>query len=185
MQNVARGAGLSGLAALILACAMAAPAVAGGGVNPTITPTIVHPNMGPYRSPTGGGIKTVRPPQNSKSNLGRPPSVKAYRLNSQKGGGTTTGGGGTVDVTVSDTHSPKQLDPLLGLNFANRTGPHRNQLDYKGVYQSGGSMGTTVNGVSRDGVSTVEVSNGSTGNVVFYMSGGHGFFNYGTGTAFW
>ncbi len=60
MQNAARVVGLSGLAALVLACAMAAPAVAASAVNPTITPPIVKPNFKPV-NPTGGGIKTVRP----------------------------------------------------------------------------------------------------------------------------
>jgi opacity protein-like surface antigen len=135
MQNVARGVGLSGLAALILACAMAAPAVAASVVNPTIVP-IVKPTFRPNTPPAGGGIKTVRPPQNNKSNLGRPPSVKADRLNSNSnpGGGTTTGGGGTVDVTVSDIHSPKLVDPALGLSL--KGGVHSNQLD--AVYCPGG-----------------------------------------------
>src|SRR5271154_3445820 len=120
MRNVARGVGLGGSATLILACVMAAPAVAELKINvaPIHVETHVSPTIG---HPTTPGFKTVVP-QNSKSNLGRPSSVKADVLNSQKGGGTTTGGGGTIDVTASDSHSPKLIDPSLRFTLASGAG---------------------------------------------------------------
>jgi len=125
MRNVARGVGLGGSATLIFACVMAAPAVAELKINvaPIHVETHVSPTIG---HPTTPGYKTVVP-QNSKSSLGRP--VNPTVLNSQKGGGTTTGGGGTIDVTASDSHSPKLIDPSLRFTLASGAGAHRNQLD--------------------------------------------------------
>jgi hypothetical protein len=127
MPNVARGVGLGGSATLILACALAAPAVAEMKINvPAIhvethvSPTIVHP-------PTPG-FKTVVP-QNSK-NLGRP--VNPTVLNSQKGGGNLI----SKDLdSASPTlyryaNAPNHSDPSLrGFTLASKAGAHREQLD--------------------------------------------------------
>jgi len=177
MQNVARGVGLGGLVTLIFACAMAAPAAAVEVVPHTVVPHQTF-QFKPPPPPAGGGIKTVVP-QNSKSNLGRP--VNPTMLNSQKGGDTTTGGGGTVDVTVSDSHSPKLIDPSLRFTLANKAGAHRNQLDYEGVYSG---PGYAVSGESDEDSSVVTVCTSSC-TVVFYMQDGHGFFNSGNTVTYW
>jgi hypothetical protein len=133
MQNVARGVGLGGLATLLLACAMAAPAVAevkiivpAIHVETHVSPTIVRP-------PTPG-IKTVVP-QNSKSDLGRPSSVKADVLNSK----SNPGGNNLTSITnipkVTDPSSPSiygrpiHSDPALRFTLASGAGVHRIQLD--------------------------------------------------------
>ncbi len=59
MRNVARSVGLGGLATLILACAMAAPAAASETVPHTVVPSQSVQFKKPP-SPAGGGIKTVK-----------------------------------------------------------------------------------------------------------------------------
>ena len=173
MQKVARGVGLSGLAALILACAMAAPAVALKIPNPTIPLGTGH--ITPHQTPPS--YRAV--PQNSKTNLGRPVNP-TYRLNSQKGGGATTGGAGTAIVKV-DSSSPKIFDPALSFT-PGHINAHRNQLDSSGslsgpgynvTYSSktGGStsVGGTIGGVSLD----------------FYSSPTGGYFTIGSSHFSW
>jgi len=132
MRNVARGVGLGGSATLILACVMAAPAVAELKINVApihvethVSPTIVHP-------PTPG-VKTVLP-QNSKSNLDRPSSVKADVLNSK----SNPGGGNLIskDLDLASPSlwrgigsAPTHADPSLRFTLSMGAGAHRNQLD--------------------------------------------------------
>jgi len=165
MRNVARGVGLGGSATLILACVMAAPAVAELKINVApihvethVSPTIVHP-------PTPG-VKTVLP-QNSKSNLDRPSSVKADVLNSK----SNPGGGNLIskDLDLASPSlwrgigsAPTHADPSLRFTLSMGAGAHRNQLDddaptappdpdpaanSAGVVTAGGVIGVGVNQV--------------------------------------
>jgi hypothetical protein len=184
MQNVARGVGLGGLATLILAGEMAAPAVAEIKINvPAIHVDVKSPKVG---NPTPTPSFKMVVPQNSKSNLGRPPSVKAGVLSSKSspGGNNLISIQKEVDQTTPalERHGPILSDPSLRLTLASAAGAHRNQLDYEGSFSGPGGG---VYGDSNNGVSTVTVDSGGKLSVVFYMSGGHGFFNSGTETTYW
>jgi hypothetical protein len=173
MRNVARAVGLGGLATLIFACAMAAPAVAEPRIN--VAPIQVEPHISSgVGHPTTPSFKTVVP-QNSKSNLGRP--VNPTVLNSKIGGGTTTGGGGTIDVTVSDSHSPKLIDPSLRFTFANK--PHRSELwedTATAPPDDDGAGYVTKSGCNETGCHVTTTYNGQIVSQFATTGGGNGFY---------
>jgi hypothetical protein len=158
MRNVARGVGLGGSATLIFACVMAAPAVAEMKINvPAIhvdaPSSTVHPPLSP-------GFKAVVPPISK----GRPSSVNAHDLNSQKGGGDLISVGGKFQDSASPVFwrgasAPNHSDPSLHFTLASLAGAHRNQLNDDaptgppdpgppGVYQQAVALSNAVQGAA-------------------------------------
>jgi hypothetical protein len=164
MQSVARGVGLSGLAPLVLACAMAAPAARGNVPRPQVQLPNVH--IGKTTPPAGGGIKTFKPNAAPGSK-----TIKGSLVHTQKGlkqnkslqqkyiPNTPTGGGtagvGGIDVT-------KQVNPANTPIPGGDTNPGGG-----GTFEgSGGTLelggGTTGVGIAAPGAVLNETQSGNT-----------------------
>ena len=147
MQNVARGVGLSGLATLILACAMNAPATA--VEVPQIHPPLPNVHMAPPK---------IAPPKITapKSHVHAPtqPTPKGNALhppkglpqnnisNAPTGGGNTTGGG--VKVLEGTPASP-QTNPGGGTTTGGEAIGVNKQIDQPSPQGSGTTTGGEVN----------------------------------------
>lgn len=143
MRNVARSVGLGGLGALILACAMAAPAVAEMQIRVPAVQVKVHlPSVG---HPTQPSFKAVVPHNsNSKSNPG------GKNLISRE---TDPSSPVLWKGLVSTPHTFGSSNPALRFTLNSLGKPHANELDDDppDYPTPGGEVPTPANNVAFDG----------------------------------